>query len=69
LRQEIHDYTCRLLRTLGNPPVVYATHFDNWQAPPSPEVSDDTKAFVEEVRACAPGTRVVIPRHFERMPQ
>jgi L-ascorbate metabolism protein UlaG (beta-lactamase superfamily) len=69
LRQEIHDYTCRLLRTLGHPPVVYATHFDDWKAPPSPAVSDDTRAFADEVRACSPGTRIVIPRHFERMPQ
>ena len=69
LRQEIHDYTCRILRTLGNPPVVYATHFDDWRAAPSPTVSDDTRAFIGEVEACAPGTRAIIPRHFERMPQ
>lgn len=69
LRQEIHDYTCRLLRTLGNPPLVYVTHFDDWKAPPpaAPAIGDDTKAFVAEVEACAPGTRVIVPRHFERM--
>jgi L-ascorbate metabolism protein UlaG (beta-lactamase superfamily) len=68
LRQEIHDYTCRLMHVLGDPPVVYATHFDNWRGPPVDEPPDaDTQAFVEEVRACAPATRVAIPRHFERM--
>lgn len=68
LRHEIHDYTCRLMTLLGKPPVVYATHFDNWRGPPVDEPPDaDTQAFVEEVRACSPATRVVIPRHFERM--
>ncbi len=68
LREEIHDYTCRLLSAIGKPPVVYATHFDNWRGPPVDEPpSDDLSAFVAEVRACSPGTRVVIPKHFDRM--
>ena len=68
LRQEIHDYTCRLLRVLGYPPLVYTTHFDNWRGPPDDAPpGDDLRAFVDEVRRCAPGTRVVIPKHFERM--
>jgi len=68
LRERIHDYTCRLLHTLGDPPIVIATHFDEWTkpveagAPPPPDVVK----FADEVRACAPRTRVVIPRHFER---
>jgi L-ascorbate metabolism protein UlaG (beta-lactamase superfamily) len=70
LREEIHDYTCRLMRALGNPPLVYTNHFDDWRAsvptPPLP-VSDDLKAFVAEVARCSPDTRVVIPTHFERM--
>ncbi len=68
LREEIHDYTCRLLRVLGNPPVVYATHFDNWRAAPVYEPpDDDLRAFVAEVKKCSPATSVTIPRHFERM--
>jgi L-ascorbate metabolism protein UlaG (beta-lactamase superfamily) len=68
LRQEIHDYTCRLLTLLGKPPIVYATHFDNWRAVPVDEPIDgDMKAFVEEVRACSPDSVVVVPKHFERM--
>jgi L-ascorbate metabolism protein UlaG (beta-lactamase superfamily) len=68
LREEIYDYTCRLLTVLGKPPLVYATHFDNWRGPPVDEpVSEDLTAFIAEVRTCAPGTRVVIPKHFERM--
>jgi L-ascorbate metabolism protein UlaG (beta-lactamase superfamily) len=68
LRNEIYDYTCRLLRVLGYPPLVYANHFDDWRGPPEDAPpSDDLKAFVEEARRCAPRTRVVIPKHFERM--
>lgn len=66
LREEIHDYTCRLLHVLGDPPLVYPTHFDSWrEAPPTtPVIDDDLRAFVAEVHRCSPGTRVVIPRHF-----
>jgi L-ascorbate metabolism protein UlaG (beta-lactamase superfamily) len=68
LREHVHDYTCRLLRALGNPPRVYANHFDDWQAPPEGQTpNQDTLAFVEEVKRCAPGTEVAIPTHFEAM--
>jgi L-ascorbate metabolism protein UlaG (beta-lactamase superfamily) len=68
LRQEIYDYTCRLLRVLGYPPLVYASHFDNWRGPPEDAPPGaDLRAFVEEARRCSPRTRVVIPKHFDRM--
>jgi hypothetical protein len=68
LRQEIHDYTCRLMRALGHPPLVYTNHFDDWRAPPVDSPPDaDLQAFVAEVARCSPATRVVIPKHFERM--
>ncbi|HEY0133187.1 MAG TPA: MBL fold metallo-hydrolase [Nannocystis sp.] len=68
LRREIHDYTCRLLRALGQPALVYANHFDDWRGPPvDAPPDDDLRAFVAEVRACSPNTRVVVPRHFVRM--
>ena len=68
LRQEIYDYTCRLLRALGNPPRVLVNHFDNWRAPPTDEpVSEDLEAFLAEVEACAPGTVVTVPQHFRSM--
>jgi L-ascorbate metabolism protein UlaG (beta-lactamase superfamily) len=70
LRQQIHDYTCRLLHALGDPPHVIATHFDDWQGPPvdASPLDDDTAAFVDEVKRCAPGTDVVVPKHFVAMP-
>ena len=65
LRQEIHDYTCRLLTALGKPPVVFPTHFDDWRhAPVDPPLDDDMRAFFNEVTSCAPGTRVEMPSHF-----
>jgi L-ascorbate metabolism protein UlaG (beta-lactamase superfamily) len=68
LRQHIHDYTCRLLHALGDPPIVIATHFDDWKGPPGDAPTPpDLAKLADEVRACAPNTRFVIPRHFERM--
>lgn len=68
LREHVHDYTCRLLAALGHPPRVIASHFDDWKSPPvDAPPDDDTLAFVAEVEACAPGTIVTIPKHFDRM--
>jgi L-ascorbate metabolism protein UlaG (beta-lactamase superfamily) len=67
-RLEIHDYTGRLLRALGRPPVVIATHWDVQSLPygaPQDEALRDAAAFVREVKAAAPRSRVVVPRHFE----
>jgi L-ascorbate metabolism protein UlaG (beta-lactamase superfamily) len=68
LREHVHDYTCRLLHAIGDPPVVLATHFDDWtgpavDAPPSP----DLVKFGDEIQRCAPRTRFIVPRHFERI--
>ena len=66
LRQEIHDYTCRLLRAIGAPPRVFTTHFDDWQGPPIDEpIDEDLQAFIAEVTACAPGTVATVPGHFK----
>lgn len=68
LRQEIHDYTCRLMKALGNPPLVYTNHFDDWRGPPvDAPTDDDLRAFIAEVKRCSPGTKVVVPKHFEAM--
>jgi L-ascorbate metabolism protein UlaG (beta-lactamase superfamily) len=68
LRDHIHDYTCRLMRALGNPPLVYANHFDDWKGPPVDAPPDEgLQAFVDEVKRCSPATRTIVPKHFERM--
>lgn len=65
LRERVPDYTCRLLHALGDPSTVLVTHFDDWQAPPSAgPVPDDVERFVDEVGACLPETRVIVPQPF-----
>ena len=68
LREEVHDYTCRLMKALGEPPLVYVNHFDKWRVAPVDEApSEDLNKFVAEVKACSPATRVVVPKHFVAM--
>jgi L-ascorbate metabolism protein UlaG (beta-lactamase superfamily) len=65
LRQEIHDYTCRLMRLLNQPATVFATHFDDWKGPPVDEpLSDDLAAFIREANGCSPRSHVIVPKHF-----
>ena len=68
LREKVEDYTCRLMRALDDPPLVYTNHFDDWQSPPvDAPVSDDLRAFIAEVGRCSPNTRVVVPQPFKKM--
>lgn len=69
LRQEIYDYSCRLMRALGNPPTVITTHFDAWTKPAltplSPDALKDLADFAAEIKSCSPATRVIVPKTFE----
>lgn len=71
LREKIPDYACRLMRALGRPPLVLTDHFDAHWKPLGPEqmsLGDDARAslarFADEIHACAPATKVVVPEHF-----
>jgi L-ascorbate metabolism protein UlaG (beta-lactamase superfamily) len=67
-RLEIHDYTARLMRCLGNPPIVVATHWDDQGLPfgaPQDKALAQTEAFVAEVRTASPKSQVVVPLHFQ----
>jgi L-ascorbate metabolism protein UlaG (beta-lactamase superfamily) len=65
LRREIYDYTCRLMHVLGDPPTVLVTHFDDWHRPAAPApIDEDMQAFVAEIKACSPATRVIVPTPF-----
>lgn len=70
LRSEIYDYTCRLLKHIGEPSTVLATHFDDWKSAPVDEPADDEDlaAFTHEVHTCTPSARAVIPKHFVPIP-
>ncbi len=68
-RLEIHDYTGRLLRAIGLPRLVFATHWDEQSFPfgaPQDDRLREAQGFVTEVKAVSPRTRVIVPRHFER---
>lgn len=67
-RLEIRDYTARLMRCLGNPPIVIATHWDDQGLPfgaPQDRALAHTARFIEEVHAVAADAQVIVPRHFE----
>jgi L-ascorbate metabolism protein UlaG (beta-lactamase superfamily) len=67
-RREIHDYTGRLLRALGFPPVVVPTHWDRFNV--TYDVSQEPalqrlQSFLAEVKAVSPKSRVIVPKYFE----
>src|SRR5207244_10262553 len=67
-RLEIYDYTGRLMRALGLPRLVFATHWDEQSFPfgePQDQRLREAEVFVKEVTAVSPRTRVILPRHFE----
>ena len=65
-RLEIHDYTGRLMRALGNPAVVLPSHADAYGDPnPSAAALADRKRFQQEVAAASPTTRLISPTWFE----
>jgi L-ascorbate metabolism protein UlaG (beta-lactamase superfamily) len=67
-RLEIHDYTARLMRCLGCPPIVVATHWDDQGLPfgaPQDAALKHTGPFIEEVKAVSPDSQVVVPLHFQ----
>jgi hypothetical protein len=67
-RAEIYDYTGRLMRVLGFPPLVLPTHWDNFLAPYGVSQQDSIAAvqsFVREVRTASPKTDILVPKYFE----
>ena len=71
LRLSVHDYTARLMRALGSPPLVLATHWDSSGVPYTASHErqlQEAEAFVSEVKAASPATKVIIPRHFDVIP-
>jgi L-ascorbate metabolism protein UlaG (beta-lactamase superfamily) len=67
-RKEIYDYSGRLMRALKSPALVLPTHWDNFTAPYTASQQpalDALQAFVAEIRAASPKTRVIVPRYFE----
>jgi L-ascorbate metabolism protein UlaG (beta-lactamase superfamily) len=67
-RLEYYAYTSRLMRVLGNPPLVLAQHWDDYRVPfdaPQTEGRASIQDFLQEVREASPRTRVIVPNFFE----
>ena len=67
-RTEIYDYTGRLMRALGFPPLVLPTHWDNFLVPYDASQRDAViavQSFVREVKAASSKTQVLVPKYFE----
>jgi L-ascorbate metabolism protein UlaG (beta-lactamase superfamily) len=67
-RNNIDDYTPRLMRALGDPPVVLPTHWDRFNVPHSfsqQAAVDRLRSFLDEVKAASPKTRVIVPEYFK----
>jgi L-ascorbate metabolism protein UlaG (beta-lactamase superfamily) len=74
LREKIPDYSCRIIRTLGMPRLVFANHFDALWEPLGPkQMAIDEEArtsiarFADEIHACALATKVIVPNHLQPM--
>lgn len=67
-RNNIPDYTPRLMRALGNPPLVIPTHWDRfnvtYDVSQAPAV-ERLQSFIEEIKAASPSTRVIVPEYFK----
>lgn len=65
-RLEIHEYTGRLMRALGNPAVVLPSHADGYGDPnPPPAALADRRLFQREVATASPTTKFISPTWFE----
>lgn len=65
-RNEIYDYTGRLMRALGHPATVLPTHWLYCGAPAWQEsMTKNAQEFAQEVKAASPESRVIIPNCFE----
>jgi len=67
-RQEIYQYTARLLRALGDPPLVLPTHWDRFNVPYSTSQQpaiERLQSFLAEVKAASPSTQVIVPDYFQ----
>lgn len=66
--RDVYEYTSRLLRAIGYPPLVLPTHWDRFNVPYSasqqPQI-ERLQLFIDEVKAASPKTRVIVPAYFK----
>lgn len=71
---ETYQYVPRLMRVLGNPPLVLPTHWDNWEKPldePAVDLRDvigdagNVDKFLAEVKQASPTTQTAVVDHLQ----
>jgi L-ascorbate metabolism protein UlaG (beta-lactamase superfamily) len=67
-RNNIEDYTPRLMKVLGYPPVVIPTHWDRfnvgYEVSQAPAVKR-LQSFLDEIKEVSPKTKVIVPEYFK----
>ena len=66
-RQEIYNYSRRLMKALANPPIVLPTHWDSYANATIEKSRSEVQAFSAEIKAVSPRTRVIVPEYFKPM--
>jgi len=67
-RNNIDDYTPRLMKAFGDPPLVLPTHWDRFNVPHTVSQAPAVKrlqSFLDEIHAVSPRTRVIVPEYFQ----
>jgi L-ascorbate metabolism protein UlaG (beta-lactamase superfamily) len=64
---ENYDYCGRLMRALGDPAVVFPTHWDQYANKTAAQAHLEAEQFAAEIKAASPKTRVIIPEYFKPM--
>ena len=52
------------MQALGDPPIVFPTHWDDYGSKPRAEVLKEVSVFTAEIHAASPRTKVIVPDYF-----
>lgn len=63
-RKEIYRYTPRLMTALGDPKIVFPTHWDSYGNATRAKALRGANEFAREVRKASSKSRVIIPEYF-----
>ena len=70
-RNNLDDYTPRIMKVLGYPPLVIPTHWDRFNVTYAVSQEPAVKrlqSFLDEVHAVSPKTRIIVPEYFKPIP-
>jgi len=67
-RSEVYRFAARLMGSLGDPPLVLPTHWDNFSAPFRASQAESIFAlqtFIAEIKSASPKSHVLGPDYFQ----